>query len=113
MTGGKVIPLYLILSLITCGLFTIYWFIVLAGDIRTLRESSEPRGGFDFIIGLLTCGIYTLVCYYRYPKFIVEIQEKKGKPVNDIAVLSLVLGFFFGIVSMALMQNEVNKLVSA
>lgn len=107
------IALYIILSLLTCGLFQIYWFIVLAGDIRTLRGASEPRGGFDFIIGLLTCGIWTLVCYYRYSQYIVEIQQKRGRPINDISVIALILGIFIGIVSMALIQNEVNKLAWA
>ncbi len=113
MVGERSIPLYLILSLLTCGLFSIYWFIALAGDIRTLREAHEPRGVFDYIIGFLTCGIYTLVCYYRYPKYIVEIQQKKGMEINDISVLSLILGIFFGLVSLALIQNEVNKIVTS
>ncbi len=110
MVGERSIPLYLILSLLTCGLFTIYWFIALAGDIRTLREAHEPRGIFDWIIGLLTCGIYTIICYYRYSKFVVEIQKKKAMEVNDISVLTLILGIFFGFVSLALIQNEVNKI---
>ncbi len=113
MVGQRSIPLYIILSLLTCGLFQIYWFVTLAGDIRTLREAPEPRGVFDYIIGLLTCGIYMLVCYYRYPKYIVEIQQKKGLEVNDISVLSLIVGIFFGLVSLALIQNEVNNIAAA
>jgi len=113
MVSERSIPLYIILTLITCGLFGIYWFISLAGDIAKLREKPEPRGVFDYIIGLLTCGIYLLVCYYRYSKFIVEIQEKRGAKLNDISVISLILGIFFSVVSMALIQNELNKLVRA
>lgn len=113
MVGERSIPLYIVLSLITCGLFSIYWFISMAGDIAKLREQPEPRGVFDYIIGLITCGIYLLVCYYRYSKYIVEIQEKRGLKVNDISVISLILGIFIGIVSMALIQNELNKIVRA
>jgi hypothetical protein len=113
MVGERSIPLYIVLSLITCGLFSIYWFISIAGDIAKLREQTEPRGVFDYIIGLITCGIYLLVCYYRYSKYIVEIQEKRGLKVNDISVISLIFGIFLGIVSMALIQNELNKIVRA
>jgi hypothetical protein len=113
MVGERSIPLYIVLTVITCGLFGIYWFISIAGDIAKLREQPEPRGIFDYIIGLITCGIYLLVCYYRYPKYIVEIQEKRGLKVNDISVISLIFGILFGIVSLALMQNELNKIVRA
>ncbi len=115
MVAERSIPLYVILTIITCGLFGIYWFFIsLASDIARLREQTEPRGVFDFIISLITCGIYGLVCFYRYPKFLVEIQEKRGAKVNDLSVISLLLGVFgLSIVSMALIQNELNKLARA
>ena len=114
MVSERSLPLYIVLTIITCGLFGIYWFISLASDIARLREQAEPRGVFDFIIGLITCGIYLWVCYYRYPKFVVEIQEKRGVQVSDISVISLILSIFgLSIVSMALIQNELNKLVRA
>jgi hypothetical protein len=111
--GERSIVLYIILSLLTCGLFAIYWFIVVAGDIRTLRGTSDPNGILDFIIGVLTCGIYTYVCYYRYSKYIVEIQQKMGRPVNDVSVLAVILAIFVSLVSLALIQNEINNIVRA
>jgi uncharacterized protein with PQ loop repeat len=114
MVSERSIPKYVVLTFVTCGLFGIYWFISLADDIAKLREQTEPRGVFDFIIGLITCGIYLLFCYYRYPQYVLEIQEKRGAKVNDISLISVLLGIFgFGIVSMALIQNELNKLVRA
>ena len=114
MVSERNIPLYIILTFITCGLFSIYWFISLAGDIAKLRQKADPNGLSDYIFGILTCGIWTLVCYYRYSKYIVEIQETRGAKVSDISTVVLILGIFgMGIVSMALMQNELNKLVEA
>ena len=108
------IPLYIVLSVLTCGLFSIYWFIVLADDIRRLKGGTKPNGVTDYLLGLITCGIYLLYCYYQYPKYIVEIQEKKGIEVNDISLIAILLGIFsLGIVSLALIQNEVNKIVAA
>jgi hypothetical protein len=114
MVGRRNIVAYIILSLVTCGLFGLYWFVSLAGDIAKLREKADPRGLFDLIISFVTCGIWGLVCAYRYPKFIVEIQQKRGAPVNDLAVVSLILSLVgLGIVSWALMQNEINKIANA
>ncbi len=108
------LPLYIVLSVLTCGLFSIYWFIVLAGDIRRLRGGTKPNGVTDYLLGLITCGIYLWYCYYQYPKYIVEIQEKKGIEANDISLVSILVGIFgLGIVSLALMQNELNKIVTA
>ena len=108
------IPLYIVLSVLTCGLLSIYWFIVLADDIRRLRGGTKPNGVTDFLLGIITCGIYLWYCYYQYPKYIVEIQEKRGMKENDISVLSLLVAIFtFNIVSLALIQNEVNKIVTA
>ena len=82
------IPLYIILTLLTCGLFSIYWFIVLAGDIW--------------------------YCYYTYPNYIEEIQEERGLKVNDVSLAALLLGIFgLGIISLALIQNELNKIDAA
>jgi len=113
MVSERGLALYVILSVVTCGLFSIYWFVVLAGDIAKLRGTAEPKGVTDLIISILTCGIYYLVCFYRYSKFIVEIQEKRGVKVNDISTIALIMGLFVGLVSLALIQNEVNKLAQA
>lgn len=107
------IPLYIVLSVLTCGLFQIYWFIVLAGDIKRLKGGTKPNGVIDFLLGFITCGIYLLYCYYQYPKYIVEIQEKRGIEVNDVSLVSLLVGIFFGIISLALIQNELNKIATA
>ena len=108
------IPLYIILSLLTCGLFSIYWFIVLAGDIKRLKGGTKPNGVVDYLLGFITCGIYLWYCYYTYPKYIEEIQEERGLKVNDISLAALLLGIFgLGIVSLALIQNELNKIDAA
>jgi hypothetical protein len=107
------LPLYIILSVLTCGLFQIYWFIVLADDIKRLRGGTKPNGVIDFLLGFITCGIYMLYCYYQYPKYIVEIQEKRGIEANDVSLISLLVGIFFGIISLAVIQNEVNKIATA
>ena len=104
------LPLWIILSLVTCGIAGWVWLVMIADDIKELKGGDKPSGVLDVILGLVTCGIYFWYVYYQYPKHVVDIQKAKGKEESDISVLCLILGIFFlGIVSMALIQNEVNK----
>jgi len=106
------IAVYIVLSIVTCGLFAIYWFVVLADDIAILRGQDQPKGIVDLLLGFITCGIYFIYCMYQYPRYLVEIQHKKGQLINDISVITVVLSIFgLGIVSYAMIQNEVNKLI--
>jgi len=110
MVEEKNIPMYIILTLVTCGLFGMYWFVVMANDIKELKGGDKPNGVVDLLLGIVTCGIYMWYCYYQYPQHIVDIQKAKDKEVNDASVVALICGVLgLGIVSLALIQNEVNK----
>lgn len=110
MVEEKNIPMYIILTLVTCGLFGMYWFVVMANDIKDLKGGDKPNGIVDLLLGIVTCGIYMWYCYYQYPKHIVDVQKAKGKEENDVSVIALICGVLgLGIVSLALIQNEVNK----
>ena len=65
-------------------------------------------------MGFVTCGIYTLYWYYQAGKKISYAQQVRGMPVKDnLEILYLLLGLFgFGIVSMALIQSDLNKMAT-
>jgi len=111
MINERSIPLNIVLSILTCGLYGLYWFVCMANDIKTLRGESEPSGIRDVILSIITLGIFLWYCMYQYPKYVAEIQEKKGLPVSDISIITLILAIFgLSIVSYALIQNELNKI---
>ena len=111
MIKERGVVVYLLLSLFI-PFFAFYWFYKIASDIKELKGGDSPNGVLHIILGLVTCGIFFWYCYYQYAKDIAEIQENKQQTVNDISVISLVVGIFFSIVSMALLQNELNKLAT-
>ena len=81
-------------------------------DVTALRGSDKPSGLTDFLLTIVTCGIYGIFVAYKYPKYLVEIQQKHGKPANDISTISLILALFgLQIVAWALIQNEINVIV--
>lgn len=112
MVEKRNIGVYLILSIITCGIFAIYWFIVLTDDVKKASEDDDmASGGVAFLLSLVTCGIYRFYWAYKMGKNVAVAQENNKVTVTDNSVLYLILALFgFGIVNYCLIQNDLNKL---
>ena len=53
------IGLCILFTLITCGIYGIYWMIVLNDDVNeVVGDRTATSGGMVFLFSLLTCGIY-------------------------------------------------------
>lgn len=108
------IPLYLILTLLTCGIFNLYWNYLQMEACNGLLKRVEFRFGYWILFTLLTCGIYHIFYQYKMGAAVVEIQRIHDKAVFDalpvISVIVTVLGL--SIVVDCIHQHEINKLVS-
>lgn len=112
MVQKRDIATSIILTIVTCGIYGIIWFISLTDDVARLAEDNELSGGKAFLFTLITCGIYGIYWAYKIGKDIFEIQTKRNLPATDNSVLYLVLDLFgLSIVTYCLAQNEINKLV--
>ena len=111
MIAPRNIALCIVLTIITCGIYGIFWMIRLNDEINEL--SGEPyatSGGMVFLFTLITCGIYGLYWYYKMGQRADRIQGQSG----STAILYLILGIFgLGIINYALMQDVINKEVRA
>jgi hypothetical protein len=111
MVNQRNVGLAIIFSLITCGIYSIYWFIVLTNDVGKLSGDYTFTGGKHFLLTLVTCGIWSFIWAYQVGKQVGEAQRQRGVMVSDNSILYLVLTFFgLGIVTHALVQFDVNKL---
>ena len=107
------VALYLILTLVTVGIFNLYW------NYRQMQVCNEllDRNEFSWLLWILlvvvTCGLYHLYYQYKMGAAINEIQELYDCPFTDgLPVLSLVVAILgFGIVADCVHQHELNKLV--
>lgn len=106
------IAVSIILTLCTCGIYGIVWFIMLNDEVRNAsKDYGMPTGGVAFLLTLITCGIYGFYWAYKMGKNIAVAKQEAGLPATDNSVLYLVLQLFgFGIVNYALMQNEMNTI---
>ena len=107
------IAISIILTIVTCGIYGIFWFISLTDEIRNASEdSSMPSGGVAFLLTLVTCGIYGYYWAYRMGKGLAAAHKVHGSEVvSDNSVLYIILQIFgLGIVNYAIMQNDLNGL---
>ena len=106
------VALYIVLTIVTCGLFGLYWFCTLNDDTNKVSGHPEATGGVAAILlTLVTCGIYGLFWMYNMGTRIDEAKAKRGMPGGNSGALYLVLALVgFGWVSELLLQIELNKL---
>jgi hypothetical protein len=110
MISERNIATAIILTLVTCGIYGIFWFISLTNDVGRISGDNDFTGGKHFLLTLVTCGIWSFIWAYQIGKQVAEAQRQRGLMATDNSVLYLVLTFFgLGIVTYALVQSDVNK----
>jgi hypothetical protein len=111
-TGKERSPaLVLLFSIITCGIYHVYWYFAVLYEMRDAGHS--PTGNspwLDFLIAVVTLGLYGFYVDYRIGKEILELQAERGLRENDTSVMAVVLDIFgLGVVASALQQSELNR----
>lgn len=108
--ANRDIVMAVILSIITCGIYGIYWFIVMTDDANVISDEQNASGGLAFLYTLLTCGIYGIYWNYKMGQKLFATGQKYNKQINDNSILYLILSIFgFGIINYCLIQNDLNK----
>ena len=109
------IALYLVLTILTLGIFNLYW------NYCQMRSCNELLGRqeFSFVLWLLlvilTCGLYHFYYQYKMGAAINEIQRLEDLPVTDgLPVLSLIAAVLgVGVVADCIHQHELNAIDAA
>ena len=104
------IALAIVLSIITCGIYGIYWLYKLNDEVSTLAGvEGYTSGGKVIVFTIITCGIYGIYWNYKMGERVDMIKGEKG----STGILYLVLSLFgLSIVNYALMQDAVNNKVA-
>ena len=102
----------IILSLVTCGIYGIIWYINLVNDVNTVcqDEKSSQSGGVVFLLTLITCGIYGWIWFYNAGKRMNEAGNKYNMNIADNSVMYLILTIVgLGIIDYCILQSDLNK----
>lgn len=106
----KVDPiLVLVFSILTCGLYLIYWNIKVAEVFNAVAEReviSTPLAVFAGCCMPLNIYFYYLVGKEGLPK----VYRITGELQKDQSTLLIVLGFFFPMAAAMIVQGDVNRL---
>ena len=99
----------LILGLVTCGLYTVYWMWVRAKEMNDYlgRQVVNPL----FIIPGCICGPLVIYADYLYCWALPEMQKKAGiTDAKDEKVLHLILMIFVPFVGSWMIQQKLNEI---
>ena len=100
------VAICLILSLVTCGIYMLYWMYKVNDELNLLAGNPNgTSGGMVLVFDILTCGIYGI--YWNY-KMGQNVSRLTGDNFSPIVMLLLAL-FQCSFISLALMQDTINK----
>lgn len=116
----------LLLNVITCGIYNLFWMYSTTEDIKYLSNRQDlPSGITAIILSLVTCGLYEIYWYYRIGSVIQGIYNQNNlvSPVSGskymvLFLVGFILSFCFGIgtILIALMplivQSDINNLLA-
>ena len=107
MVTKRNIAVAIILSLVTCGIYSLYWFVKLTDEVNYASGNSNDTSGLKaFLFILLTCGIYGYYWAYKMGTKVETLERSNGSKGLLFLILE-VLGL--GIVVYALSQDALNK----
>lgn len=110
------IPLCIVLSIVTCGIYGIYWLYQVADAFYNARTNTtlSTTPAVTILLSIVTCGIYGLYAYYIWGKSTPEIFARYGYSGEDRSIMYVILGIFgFSIISLCMIQNDINVLVDS
>ena len=99
----------IILSIVTCGIYGIYWAICLAREAVSVKDPSD--NGLAEILLML---FLPFLGFFLAEKKLAEGCAAKGIAHQDNSIIYLILGLVgLGIVNFIMMQLDLNKLANA
>lgn len=102
----------ILLTLITGGIYGIYWIYVTTRDLNEFTGDYCIKPGWTLLFGLLTCGLYMFYWWYKINDLVMAAQKKTQRPFrSDNKLLFIVLRIFgLAVINMAIVQSDLNDI---
>lgn len=103
-----------VFTLITCGIYGIYWFVKMTDEVSILSGDTSMTGIKALIFTLITCGIYHIYWNYKIGQLVYQAQQNAGVKGVDRSIAYLILSVFgLGIITYCMVQSDVNALAGS
>jgi hypothetical protein len=102
----------IILSLVTCGIYNIYWNYRQFKALNYLLGREEYRFAQWLLLSIITCGIYHVYYEYKMGSDLLRYFKQTGTEINEnLALIGLVLSCLgLTVIADAIYQHELNRL---
>ncbi|ASJ21236.1 DUF4234 domain-containing protein [Brachyspira hampsonii] len=101
-----------ILSIVTCGIYFIYWIYVTTNDVNNYMEQEYINPTLSLVLSIITCGLFSIYWFYKYGTIVFNDMSKKAELDSygeNAAVLAILLFIPFGyIYSIIALQSKLN-----
>lgn len=98
-----------ILSIVTCGIYSIYWAIMLARESVSVNDSND-----NALVEIILMIFLNFLGFFLAEQKLTKGCESKNIAHKDNSILYLILGLVgLGIVNFCMMQNDLNKIADA
>lgn len=101
-----------ILSIITCGIYMLWYIYVTARDLQKESGMSEYHPVGILLFSLFGGNVGGFLFGLDANKTVMAIKVRRGIPVEDNKYLWTIFGAIFPIVTVGLVQNEINQVLS-
>lgn len=110
MLVKRSLPVSVILSIITCGLYSLYWYVCLIDETKSFTGDKRGFSGIvTILLSIITCGLYGFYAIYTLGDSFDQYVQAYGYNSQSRGVLYLVLALFsMGIIPMILAQKDLN-----
>lgn len=104
------LAIQLILSFITCGIYSLYWMVTITDDVNKLLDEKNDSGIINLLLSIITCGIYLIYWNYDIGKKLKKIGDKYNLEIEDNSTIYMILSILkLDIISYTLIQSDLNK----
>lgn len=84
------IPVSIILSIVTCGLYGLYWYYKLTNDThQAVGRKTTASGGRAILFTIITCGIYSIYWAYKMGELSWRLKKPEECARTGICRLSI------------------------
>ena len=110
MPQNRNIALAILFSIITCGIYALYWLYQISAETRYLTGNTDSGSpGLDLVLEIITCGIFGYFVVYQSGKRMYRAELEQNGHASDDSVMLTILSLFGWIIALAILQSKLNN----